>query len=47
MDEFICPKCGKRSMVKQKVEKGKYMLICQSCGFKRGILPKDRKRGVR
>ena len=45
MDTFICPKCGKKTMVKHPVEKRKYMLICQSCGFKRGILPKDHKRG--
>jgi len=47
MSEFICPKCGKRSMVKQKVEKGKYTLVCTACGFKRGKLSKDLKRGVR
>jgi len=47
MDEYICPKCGKRSMVKEKVEKGKYTLVCTTCGFKHGKLPKDRKHDVR
>lgn len=44
---FICPKCGKRTMAKEEVTKGKYILVCQACGFKRGKLPEDRKRGVR
>ena len=47
MDEYICPKCGKRSMVKQEVEKERYALVYAACGFKRGKLSKDRKRGVR
>ena len=46
MNDYICPKCGKKAMVKQKTATEKYTLICQSCGFKRGTLPKDRKRGV-
>jgi predicted RNA-binding Zn-ribbon protein involved in translation (DUF1610 family) len=46
MNEYICPKCGKKAMVKQKTKSRGYMLICQVCGFKRGTLPKDRKRGV-
>lgn len=48
MDQFLCPKCRKKSIIKQKAEKEKYMFICQTCGFKQGILAnKDRKRGVR
>jgi transcription elongation factor Elf1 len=46
MNEYTCPKCGKKTMVKQKNSNGKYILICQVCGFKRGTLPKDHKRGV-
>jgi predicted RNA-binding Zn-ribbon protein involved in translation (DUF1610 family) len=46
MKEYICPKCGKKAMVKQKTAPRKYTLVCQACGFKRGALPKDRKRGV-
>jgi transcription elongation factor Elf1 len=46
MNMFICPKCGKRTMVKEEIEKVKYMLVCQSCGFKHRTLPKDHKRGV-
>jgi len=46
MNEYICPKCGKRSMVKQKNANGKYTLVCQSCDSKRGTLAKDQKRGV-
>ncbi len=48
MDQFLCPKCGKKSIIKQKVEKEKYMFICQTGGFKQGILAnKDRRRDVR
>jgi transcription elongation factor Elf1 len=46
MNEYICPKCGKKTMVKQKKSNGIYILICQVCGFKRGTLSKDLKRGV-
>jgi hypothetical protein len=46
MKNYICPKCGKKAMVKQKIPTGEYVLICQSCAFKRGTLPEDRKRGV-
>ena len=46
MNYYICPKCGKKSMVKQKTTTDKYILVCNSCGFKRGTLPKNRKRGV-
>jgi transcription elongation factor Elf1 len=46
MNTYLCPKCGKKSMVKQSIEPGKYMIICQVCGFERGVLPKDKKRGV-
>jgi hypothetical protein len=46
IDCFICPKCRKRTMEKQKVGVKKYALICQSCGFQPIILPKDLKKGV-
>jgi transcription elongation factor Elf1 len=46
MEEFICPKCGKRTMVKKEVEPGKYQLVCSKCGFQHGMLPDDdKKRG--
>jgi len=46
MEGFICPKCGKRAMIKKEVEPGKYKLICIDCGFQRGDLPvEDQKRG--
>jgi len=47
MDAFICPKCGKRTLVKKEIESGKYKLICKDCGFQREALPvEDSKRGV-
>ena len=47
MDKFICPKCGKKAMMKKEVEPGKYKLVCDSCGFQRGTLPaEDQKRGI-
>ena len=46
MEKFICPKCGKRSMVKKRDERGKYSLICELCGLKRGKLPKDKKKDI-
>jgi transcription elongation factor Elf1 len=47
MDIFICPKCGKRTLVKKEVESGKYKLICSTCGFQREALPiGDQKQGV-
>jgi transcription elongation factor Elf1 len=47
MSEFICPRCGKKSMMKKEAEPGKYILVCSLCGFTRGVLPtRDTKRGV-
>jgi len=46
MTDYICPKCGKNDMVKQKTADGRYVLICQSCGFKRGSLPTDKKKDI-
>ena len=46
MNVFICPRCGKKTLVKKEVEPGKYKLICNDCGFQRGDLPvEDQKRG--
>jgi transcription elongation factor Elf1 len=46
MEGFICPKCGKRKMIKKEVIPGKYSLVCSACGFQHRMLPKDdRKRG--
>jgi predicted RNA-binding Zn-ribbon protein involved in translation (DUF1610 family) len=44
MEGFICPRCGKRTMIKKEVEKAKYKLICSECGFKHRKLPKDEKK---
>ena len=44
MEYYICPKCGKRTMIKKEVEPGKYQLICSACGFQHRILPKDEKK---
>ncbi|MEA3457844.1 MAG: hypothetical protein U9R21_04110 [Candidatus Thermoplasmatota archaeon] len=46
MEKFICPKCGKKTMVKQKVGQKKRSFVCTACGFQQGLLPKDRKRDV-
>ncbi len=46
MDAFFCPKCGKKSINKQKVQEEKYIFICQTCRFKQGIFSKDTRRGV-
>jgi transcription elongation factor Elf1 len=45
MEGFICPKCGKRAMIKKEVEPGKYQLVCSKCGFQHRMLPDDKKRG--
>ena len=46
MEGFICPKCGKRTMIRKEVEPGKYKLVCYKCGFQHHMLPKDdKKRG--
>jgi len=46
MEGFICPRCGKQTMVKKEIEPGKYQLVCMECGFKHSMLPDDdKKRG--
>ena len=44
MGSFICPRCGKRTMIKKEVEPGKYKLICSECGFEHQMLPKDESK---
>lgn len=46
MEGLICPKCGKRTVMKKEVKLRKYKLVCSKCGFQQCILPKDdKKRG--
>jgi hypothetical protein len=42
----ICPACGKKRMVRKELKDGRYMLICEFCGTKRGPLKEDKKKGV-
>jgi hypothetical protein len=44
MECFICPSCGKNTMIKKELEPGKYQLVCSKCGFKHRILPFDDKK---
>jgi predicted RNA-binding Zn-ribbon protein involved in translation (DUF1610 family) len=38
--KYICPNCGKRSMVRIENPKNQtYMLVCEKCQTKRGPLP--------
>jgi transcription elongation factor Elf1 len=45
-ERFLCPKCGKNTMVKVPGEGGKYTLQCELCGLKRGKLPPDKQKDV-
>jgi len=45
-EKKICPKCGERSMVQKKLPGGKYVLVCEKCGTKRGEFLEDMKKGV-
>jgi transcription elongation factor Elf1 len=47
MCKFVCPYCGKRTMVKEEFEPKKYKLVCKTCGFQHKTLPKDdKKKGI-
>jgi len=46
IEKKICPKCGERSMVSKKLPGGKYTLLCERCGTKRGEFIEDTKKGV-
>jgi transcription elongation factor Elf1 len=47
MKRYICPKCGKRSMIKQEDKPGVYILKCSICNFKNQLpQKKDDKKGV-
>lgn len=46
MKAYVCPKCGNRTMIRRKTRDRKYTLVCQTCGIRRGKLPKDEKRDV-
>jgi hypothetical protein len=41
MEGFICPRCGKRTMIKKEVELMKYKLVCSKYGFEHRMLPKN------
>jgi hypothetical protein len=47
-DEFPkkCPKCMKKTLIKQPIEEGKYTLLCISCGLRRGAFKPDKKKGI-
>jgi Zn ribbon nucleic-acid-binding protein len=44
MENYICPRCGKRTMIKKEIEPGKYQLVCSKCGFQHRKLPKDESK---
>ena len=44
MEGYICPKCGKRTMIKKETDPGEYKLICSECGFQHRRLPKDESK---
>lgn len=44
MVDYICPKCGNRTMEKKEKEPGKYTLVCHKCGFEHNTHPVDDKR---
>ena len=44
MEEFICPKCGNRTMTKKETEEGTYQLVCNKCGFRYEALPQEDDR---
>lgn len=46
VERFLCPKCGKKSMVKIPGEGEKYSLRCELCGLERGKLPPDKGKDV-
>lgn len=43
MGEYICPKCGKRTMIKKIINDKRYILVCEVCKAKRGPLPGKKK----
>ncbi|MFQ6107667.1 MAG: hypothetical protein ACE5QF_08825 [Thermoplasmata archaeon] len=45
-ERFLCPKCGKKTMVKIPAAEGRYTLQCELCGLKRGELRPDKQRDV-
>ena len=44
MVEYICPKCGNRTMGKKDKEPKNYILVCRNCGFEHRTLPKDESK---
>jgi predicted RNA-binding Zn-ribbon protein involved in translation (DUF1610 family) len=47
MDSFICPKCGKKTMVKQEIQPEKYKLVCEKCGFQSPIqIDNEKKKSI-
>jgi rRNA maturation protein Nop10 len=45
-DKLICPRCGKRAMLRNALSDGRYTLKCEFCGTKSGPFKKDIKKGV-
>jgi ribosomal protein L37AE/L43A len=46
VEKKTCPKCGMRTMIKEKLLNGKFTWKCQVCGLKRGEFKEDTKKGV-
>jgi transcription elongation factor Elf1 len=47
-DEYpkTCPRCQKESLIKVRLDDGKYSMICENCGLIRGEFKPDKKKGV-
>jgi transcription elongation factor Elf1 len=41
-----CPRCQRLTLQKVRLENGKYTMICDHCGLKRGEMKPDNKKGV-
>jgi transcription initiation factor TFIIIB Brf1 subunit/transcription initiation factor TFIIB len=44
--DTVCPRCGRKTLIRKDKGNGKYEIICTACGLVRGELPPDDKRGV-
>ena len=45
-EKKLCPLCGKRTMRRKQLPRGKYALVCPDCGTERGPFKKDEKQDV-
>ncbi|MBN1389147.1 MAG: hypothetical protein JXA22_00735 [Candidatus Thermoplasmatota archaeon] len=44
--EALCPRCGRKNLVKKWLKNGKYTIVCRTCGLKRGEFIPDNKNGI-